>query len=499
MTRRGSGILLHLTSLPSHYGIGDLGPWAYQFADFLAESKQRYWQLLPLNPTSTPLGNSPYSSDSAFAGNPLLISPDLLHEEGWLSKHDLHHPPAFSHQRVDYPAVTAFKQTLLGAAYERAKPSLATNTEFVQFIRDHRDWLDDYALFRALKEHFHGAPWSQWLKESRDRDPDTLQKWRERLSDQIRQEQFQQYLFMKQWSRLKRYCNDRNIRIIGDVPIYVQHDSADVWSRPELFRLDREKQPTVVAGVPPDYFSATGQLWGNPVYDWDALKAAGYDWWIRRIAGNLELYDLIRLDHFRGFVAYWAVPAGQSTAEHGQWVAAPVDDFFQTLVTRFPGLPLIAEDLGIITPDVRAVMERFDLPGMRLLIFAFGEELPTHPYAPHNYPRHCVVYTGTHDNNTILGWIRKEISPEELTRLFGYLGREVGEHALHWELIRLAMMSVAETAIIPMQDLLGLGEEARMNRPSTTKGNWEWRFLPRQLTRTVMTRLSLMTHLSGRD
>lgn len=499
MTRRGSGILLHLTSLPSHYGIGDLGPWAYQFADFLAESKQSYWQILPLNPTSTALGNSPYSSNSAFAGNPLLISPDLLHEEGMLSKHELHDLPAFAHQRVDYDTVTECKKKLLRTAYDRLKSSLETDPEFVRFVRDHREWLDDHALFTALKAHFQGAPWHQWPKESRDRDPDTLHTWREQLSDQIRQEQFQQYLFMKQWNRLKRYCNDRGIQIIGDVPIYVQHDSADVWSRPTLFRLDDEKRPTVVAGVPPDYFSATGQLWGNPVYDWDALNATGYDWWVRRIAGNLELYNLIRLDHFRGFVAYWEVPAGHSTARQGRWVAAPVDDFLQTLVNRFPGLPIIAEDLGVITPDVREVMRRFQLPGMKILLFAFGEDLPVHPYAPHNYDTHCVVYTGTHDNNTIRGWIRKEISPEELTRLFGYLGREVGEHALHWELIRLAMMSVADTAIIPMQDLLGLGEEARMNRPSTTQGNWEWRFLPRQLTRTVMTKLSTMTHLYGRS
>ncbi len=498
MKRRGSGILLHPTSLPSPFGVGDLGPWAYRFADFLAESRQSYWQLLPTNPTSPALGNSPYSSDSAFAGSPLLISPELLVNEGLLTDADLL-APDFPPHIVDYDGAVAFKSHLLRTAYDRVKGSLVANAEFLRFVQDQQEWLEPYALFKALKRHRHGEPWHRWPEELRDRDPQALHKQTEQLSDDVMFEQFQQFLFIKQWHALKRYCNERRIQIIGDLPIYVQHDSADSWAHPRNFKLDGQKQPTAVAGVPPDYFSATGQLWGNPVYDWPAMRQTRYHWWVRRMARNLALYDWIRLDHFRGFVAYWEVPAAHATALNGRWVEAPAEDFFKTLSSHFPGLPLIAEDLGVITPDVREVMRRFDFPGMKILLFAFGPDLPAHPYAPHNYTNHCVAYTGTHDNNTIRGWIRQEISPEELTRLHNYLGREVGEHAIHWELIRLAMISVADTVILPMQDLLGLDEEARMNRPSTTHGNWTWRLLPQQITRTVMTKLAGMTELYGRS
>jgi 4-alpha-glucanotransferase len=499
MTRRGSGILLHPSSLPSPYGIGDLGPSAYRFADFLAESRQRYWQLLPLTPTSTTMGNSPYSSDSAFAGNPLLISPELMVNDGWLTPADLRHPTlTFDPHRADYAAAGAFKTALLQSACERAKGSLQHHADFLRFVQEQASWLDDYALFRALKDHHQGASWVHWPQELRDRDAHALHGARERFRDRIVLEQFQQFLFHAQWQALKRYCIDRQVRVIGDLPIYVQHDSADVWAHPHLFKLDAQKQPAVVAGVPPDYFSATGQLWGNPVYDWSRLAQTRYEWWVRRITHNLSLYDLVRLDHFRGFAAYWEVPAGAATAQAGRWVDGPGADLFETLRQHAPDLPLIAEDLGVITPDVTALMHRFNLPGMKILLFAFGEELPTHPYAPHNYSPHCVVYTGTHDNNTIRGWIRKEISPEELRRLYAYLGREPDEHHLHWELIRLAMRSVAETVIIPMQDLLGLGEDARMNRPSTTHGNWEWRLLHQQLTHRIAAKLAEMTVLYGR-
>ncbi|MEW6325236.1 MAG: 4-alpha-glucanotransferase [Nitrospirota bacterium] len=498
MKQRGSGVLLHLTSLPSRCGIGDLGPGAYRFADFLEQARQSHWQLLPLNPTSTAQGNSPYSCDSAFAGNPLLISLDPLLDEGLLVKADLQETPAFPAHRVDYPAVETFKGRLLRLAYERAGPSLDRSPEFRRFAQKQAHWLDDYALFKALKEQRAGAAWTEWPEEHRDRDGAALQKARDQFADRIRREQFLQFLFSKQWQALKRYCNDRRVQIIGDVPIYVQHDSADVWAHREGFKLDPRGRPAALAGVPPDYFSATGQLWGNPVYRWDALKATHYRWWIQRVAHNLAWFDLIRLDHFRGFAAFWEVPAGEQTAVNGRWVEGPGEDFFKTLFRRFHSLPVIAEDLGVITPDVRELMRKYDLPGMKLLIFAFGDDLPTHPYAPHNFTRNCVVYTGTHDNNTIRGWWQKEMQPEELRRLCAYLGRDVTEASIHWEMIRLAFMSVADLAVIPMQDLLGLGEEARMNRPSIANGNWEWRLAPRQLTPALTAKLLQITQLYGR-
>jgi 4-alpha-glucanotransferase len=499
MTRRGAGVLLHPTSLPSPFGIGDLGHGAYRFVDCLAEGLQQYWQLLPLTPTSPALGNSPYSSDSAYAGNPLLISPELLVHDGWLRQADLRHPSqTFDPHRVEYETVTTFKTALLQLAYERAKSSLEHHENFQRFVTEQASWLDDYALFRALKEHYRGKPWIQWPQALRDRNPQAMETARERFYDRIVLEQFQQFVIHAQWQALKRHCHDRQIRLIGDLPIYVQHDSVDVWAHPDYFKLDDRKQPAVVAGVPPDYFSATGQLWGNPVYDWPHLARTRYDWWVQRVQHNLALYDLVRLDHFRGFAAYWEIPAGAATAQTGRWVEGPGAELFETIRLHCPGFPLIAEDLGVITPDVTALMERFNLPGMKLLLFAFGEDLPTHPYAPHNYVPHCVAYTGTHDNNTIRGWIRKEISPDDLRRLYTYLGREPDEHLLHWELIRLVMMSVADTVIIPLQDLLGLGEEARMNRPAIGHGNWEWRVMPQQLSRRLIARLAEMTTIYGR-
>jgi 4-alpha-glucanotransferase len=311
-------------------------------------------------------------------------------------------------------------------------------------------------------------------------------------------EKFFQYIFFKQWLALKSYCNSKNIQIIGDMPIYMNYDSCDVWANPEIFKLNEEKQPASVSGVPPDYFSATGQLWGNPVYNWEVLKQTQYSWWIKRVEHNLKFFDILRLDHFRGFVGYWEIPSGEETAINGKWVAAPAEEFFGTLLKHFPGLPIIAEDLGEITPDVREVMSRFGFPGMKILIFAFGDDLPVHPYAPHNYTENCLVYTGTHDNNTVKGWFRKEASLQLRNRLSAYLGHEASEDRIHWELIRLAMMSIARIAIIPMQDLLGLGEEARMNQPATIEGNWSWRLLPEQLTPTVTNKLTEMTEIYGR-
>jgi 4-alpha-glucanotransferase len=498
MERRGSGLLLPVSSLPSPFGIGDLGPSACRFADLLFDAGQSYWQVLPVNPTSTALGNSPYNCDSAFAGNPLLISPELLEKEGLLSKSDFDPLPSFPVERVDYDAVTLFKRKILYRAYEGVRSSLEMNPEFTAFCKEQSGWLESYALFKVLKEHLNGAPWNHFPKELKNRDQSALSRYREKFNDQIVLQQFLQFIFFRQWFSLKNYCKSKHIRIIGDIPIYVQYDSADVWTHPGIFQLDSEMKPREVAGVPPDYFSKTGQLWGNPLYNWEALRAGHFDWWIQRLAHNLKLFDLVRLDHFRGFAACWQVPAGDPTAEHGRWAAAPAEAFLETLFSHFPNPPIIAEDLGIITPDVIDVMRRFGIPGMKLLVFAFGEGLPAHPYAPHHFTRDCVAYTGTHDTNTARGWFKKEANPKERERLSAYLGREADEESVHLELIRLAMRSVANTVIIPVQDVLGLGEEARMNLPGTAYGNWEWRVLPDQLTSAGMVPLAQMTFLYGR-
>jgi 4-alpha-glucanotransferase len=498
LNQRGSGILLHFTSLPSPFGIGDFGPWAYRFADFLAKTKQSYWQCLPLNPTDIEYGNSPYHSTSAFACNALLISPELLVQEGALTEADLEPVPAFSRNRVDFELVVSYKQKLLSLAYDRFKRE-GTNGEYRSFCSQHVSWLDDFALFVALKEEFRGRPWNEWPDKLRDREPEALFRAGERLSEKIQEQKFFQYLFFKQWSSLKKYCTERGIKIIGDVPIYVVHDSADVWMHPNLFNLDHEKRPLTVAGVPPDYFSKTGQLWGNPVYRWEVLKSTGYEWWTKRIAHNLNMFDVVRVDHFRGFMAYWEVPATEKIAVDGKWVEAPGMDFFSRLSAVFPDLPIIAEDLGTITPDVWATMEHFGFPGMKVLLFAFDESLPRNAYAPHNHTKNAVVYTGTHDNNTAKAWFEKEAGDQDRARLSLYVGKKITPENVHRELIRLAMMSVSDTAILSMQDLLGLGEWARMNRPAQAKGNWQWRLIPEQLTDPLTHRLLEMTELYGRN
>lgn len=498
MNRRGSGILLHISSLPSHYGIGDLGPGAYAFADFLAETRQCLWQILPLNPTSMPHGNSPYSSFSAFAGNPLFISPDVLLTEGLILLSDIEETPSFPDDKVDYETVTENKNRLLRRAFERHIAKTGQDYEFERFCLENRDWLDDYALFMALKEHFNGSIWSDWPGEIRDRCENSVREWSDRLKDRLLFEMFLQYLFFRQWGPLKTYCNDRNIKIIGDLPIYVCYDSCDVWTNPCIFKLNGEKRPEYVSGVPPDYFSQTGQLWGTPVYAWDVLKEDGYRWWIRRIEHNLKMFDTIRLDHFRGFVSYWEVAACEKTAINGRWMEAPVYDFFNTLLRHFPSLPFIAEDLGIITPDVKEVLNYYSFPGMKLLIFAFGEDMPTNPYIPHNINKNSVTYTGTHDNNTIRGWFNGEASQGDKERLLKYIGHDVKEEDIHWEFVRYAMMSVSNTAILPMQDVLGLGKEGRMNTPSVANGNWGWRLEQEQITPFIKKRLIEMSEIYGR-
>lgn len=498
MKSRKSGILLHISSLPSNFGIGDLGRAAYNFADFLADSKQTVWQVLPLNPTSPVCGSSPYCSFSAFAGNPLMIAPDLLVEDGFISRDDISPAPSFDPTKVEYDKVAAFKNRVLEIAYKKFRDMPDAQSGYEEFVNVNAHWLDNYALFISLKEHFSGVSWNEWPWEIRDRTRPALEEWTEKLAEGIGREKFNQFLFFRQWSALKDYCNQKQIQVIGDLPIYVSHDSSDVWTNPEYFKLDSDKKPALVAGVPPDYFSDTGQLWGNPVYSWEKLRETSYEWWISRMEHNLKYFDLVRLDHFRGFVAYWEVPATEQTAINGKWVRTPCREFFDTLLRRIPSLSIIAEDLGIITPEVREIMSVYEFPGMKVLLFAFGGNLSTNPYVPHNHVPNCVVYTGTHDNNTVKGWFQNDASETEKENLSAYLDCELDEGNIAWRLVRTAMMSVASTVVTPMQDFLGLGSEARMNRPSVTHGNWEWRVDSKQLTADLSKKIANMTEVYGR-
>ncbi len=493
MDSRKSGILLHIPCLPSSYGIGDLGPDAYRFVDFLHAAKQGVWQILPLNPTDSGCQNSPYSSYSAFAGNTLLISPQLLLEEGLLHQEDLSAVPVFPQGRIDYQAAIAYKSGLFEKAYRHFKRQRIGRDEFARFREHNGSWLADYALFIVLKEFFKGAVWTSWPEALKKKEKGVLQKARKEFKDQIEKKEFLQFIFYRQWAGLRAYCHQKNVRIFGDIPIYVSLDSVDLWQDPKDFKLDAEYNPVAVAGVPPDYFSATGQRWGNPVYDWDRLQGSGYRWWVQRIQHNLELFDFMRIDHFRGFVQYWEIPVEEPTAVKGKWMDVPTHDLLDTFKKHFPSLPLIAEDLGVITDDVRAVMRAYGLPGMRILLFAFNEDLHKHPYLPHNYGTDCVVYTGTHDNNTVQGWFRNEATDQEKKNFFAYLGKDVPVKDVHWALIELAMASKASLAIFPLQDVLGLGEEARLNKPASLSGNWQWRLNSQLLDTSVIHHLSSLT------
>lgn len=498
MEQRRSGILLHITALPSEFGIGDLGPGAYWFADFLVSARQSLWQILPLNPTDSACQHSPYSSFSAFAGNPWLISPELLLEDGLLVKDDLQDKPDFPPGRVDYARVIAYKEKLFDKACERFRREKRLHKEFRIFQKNNAFWLRDYALFTAIKESLEGVIWTDWPDELRNRNREALRDFELAFTEQVDKAGFLQFIFFRQWEKLRVYCRQRGIGLIGDMPSYVNWDSADAWANPENFKIDAQHNPLSVAGVPPDYFSETGQRWGNPVYDWDKLKASGYSWWIARIRHNLEMCDYLRIDHFRGFVQCWEIPAGEPLASSGKWVDVPARDFLDTLRKTFNPLPVIAEDLGIITDDVREVMKAYGLPGMKVLLFAFGEDLRKHPYLPHNFDPHCVVYTGTHDNNTVRGWFENESGLKEKENLFTYIGRAVDGKDVHWAFIELALMSKADTAIVPMQDVLGLGQEARFNKPATTQGNWQWRMPEGAVDRDVVQRLRELTQNSRR-
>lgn len=492
---RSSGILLHPTSLPGRFGIGDLGPEAYCFVDFLVETYQQLWQVLPLGPTG--YGDSPYQCFSAFAGNPLLVSPEILIEDGLLPPSAVNSVPSFPEDNVDYGSVIEFKKSLLRKAFENfeAQASQVQEEEFNVFCQQNGFWLDDFALFMSLKDAHNGAAWTTWAPDIASRQPEAMSQWTQTLAEYIRAHKYFQWLFFSQWWALRKYANERGIRIIGDVPIFVAHDSADVWAHPELFYLDEQGKPTVVAGVPPDYFSATGQLWGNPLYRWDVMAQDGYTWWIERVRATLSMVDIIRLDHFRGFEAYWEVPGTEDTAVHGRWVKGPGAALFEAIQSALGQLPIIAEDLGVITPPVVALRERFGFPGMKILQFAFATGVAKMD-KPYLYPRNCVVYTGTHDNDTAIGWFTGSSTPEERENALKYLGTD--GHEFHWDLIRLALSSVADVAIIPLQDVLGLGTEARMNYPSRASGNWRWRFRRQMLTDEIRHRLREMTEVYGR-
>lgn len=499
MNERKSGILMHITSLPSKFGIGDFGPAAREFIDFLSQTRQRYWQVLPLNPTELIYGNSPYSGPSSFAGNPALISPELMIDRGYLSFEELREMPGFENNRVDYELVYKYKSSLLKKAFYNIRDRLELDTDFKKFCSDNEYWLEDYSLYTAAKADLQCGTWKGFPVDLRNRDRKALDAWREKTASEILYTQFRQYVFLEQWYSLKSYANERGIEIIGDIPYYINYDSSDVWSNPGMFKLDDEKNPEFVAGVPPDYFSETGQLWGNPVYDWKKLKETGFEWWIKRIGHNLSMFDILRLDHFRGFVSYWEVGAGEKTALNGKWVDLDAEDFFDTLFDRYDRSNFIAEDLGYITPNVKEIIKRYGLPGMKILLFAFGEDFPHGDYLPDNFGENCVVYTGTHDNNTVRGWWGTEAGDEEKERFREYIDRKLEEMQVHWEFIRLAMESRAKTAIIPMQDILGLGSGAKMNKPSTSKNNWEWRLKSVHITPDITGRLKEITETNQRD
>ncbi len=494
---RSSGLLLHPTSLPSPWGIGDLGPVAYQFVDFLVAAGQSLWQILPLGPTG--YGDSPYQAFSAFAGNPLLISLDQLIKRGLLSYDEVVEASGHYHLAIDqvnYGEVIGFKLPLLYRSYERMRHGVdpELNAAFSEFCHSNRVWLDDYALFMALKEAHGGQAWNHWAPELRAREPAALTQARQEHAVAIEIQQYLQFLFFQQWLPLKAYANERAIKIIGDAPIFVAYDSADVWANPELFYLDAESRPTVVAGVPPDYFSATGQLWGNPLYRWPQMAEDGYAWWVARLRAAFTQVDLLRLDHFRGFAAYWEVPADETTAINGRWVRGPGAALFSRIEQEFGSLPIIAEDLGLITPDVHALREQFAFPGMIVLQFAFGGT-SDNLYLPHNHTRNSVVYTGTHDNTTTVGWFA-ELDEEVREQVRAYLGRDGSDIA--WDLLRVALMSVADLAVIPFQDVLRLDADARMNTPGQLGANWSWRFRAEALNQGVAAGLRLFTSLYDR-
>ncbi len=491
---RASGILLHPTSFPGPYGIGDIGSRAHRWVDFLSGAGCGLWQVLPIGPTG--YGDSPYQCFSSFAGNPLLISPDALLREDLLHPDDLCDRPFFPDDHVDFGQVIPWKNGVLDRSYIRYQHNQSSQlkTEMEEFRVDHSGWLDDYALFMALKEAHGGAPWPAWEGPLRQRQPEALLAARKNLQVAVERQIYRQFLFYSQWSSLRDHAHSKNIQIIGDIPIFVAHDSADVWVNPDLFYLNDAGMPTFVAGVPPDYFAPTGQLWGNPLYRWDVHAKSGYAWWLKRIQAILGLVDIIRIDHFRGFAGYWEVPGKAKTAEIGRWAPGPGEDFFRSIRRSLGDLPIIAEDLGVITPDVVELRDSFNLPGMKIFQFAF-DSTPDDPFLPHNYPVNCVVYTGTHDNDTALGWYNRITEPErEVYR--SYMDRDGSK--VSSDFIRGVWSSVAMFSLAPMQDFLGLGNEARMNYPGNPSGNWMWRMPSGSQSPELQAKIKQLNYLYSR-
>jgi 4-alpha-glucanotransferase len=488
--QRASGILFHPTSLPGPHGIGTFGKTAESWIDTLADAGVRYWQILPLGPTG--FGNSPYQCYSAFAGNPLLVDPDRLCEAGLLTRDETAPLPS-DPAKVDYDAVMARRNEQLQKAFLRFKPTEA----YERFRCEHDDWLNDYALFMGLLEHFNFREWNAWPEKIRRRDPDTLSQYAAQLKEKTDYHRFVQYCFFTQWEALKAYANREEVDIIGDLPIYVAMNSADVWAHPEYFQLDDMLQPIGVSGVPPDYFSATGQRWGNPLFDWERLEKEGFSWWVKRLKATLTLYDMVRIDHFRGFEAYWSIPADEETAVNGEWVKGPDHKLFDAFEKALgKGLPIIAEDLGIITPAVEKLRDDYGLPGMKILQFAFGSDA-ANPYLPHNHIRGCVIYTGTHDNDTTNGWFYAA-APDEPERAHAMRYLDCRWEEFHKTLNRTALASTAALAVLPLQDLLGLGSDARMNTPGTALGNWAWRITQAQLDTAPFGEFKALCALYGR-
>lgn len=499
LNERASGVLLHLTSLPGPWGCGDLGPQAHAFAGWLHGAEQRIWQMLPVGPVG--YGNSPYSALSAFAGNPLFISLDRLVDDGLLPRRALAEAAAFPAGRTDYARAGAFREPLLHTAFQAFSRRTSDHEVFALFCEENAAWLEDFALYAAIKRSRDERPWTEWEPELRARDAEALDRAREALHADIAQQRFEQFLFQRHWQALKDACAARGVALVGDLPIFVAHDSADVWAHRELFHLDAQGAPAVVSGVPPDYFSSTGQRWGNPLYRWDVLERTGYRFWLQRFARLLRLFDAVRLDHFIGFVRYWEIPAAEPTAQNGRWQPGPGAKLFEALGPA----PLIAEDLGALTPEVTALRERFGFPGIRLLQFAFGTDPQASSFLPYNYERACVAYTGTHDNDTAAGWFHEHGSAQrtreqcemERRAALAYLGSSGRE--IHWEMIRAVFASVANLAVAPMQDVLGLGSAARMNLPGTSSGNWEWRLRDGQPGPAEQERLRELARVYGRS
>lgn len=491
---RASGVLAHPTSFPGPHGIGDIGDAAFRFIDWLAVAGQRYWQVMPLGPTG--YGDSPYASPSTFAGNPLLVSLAWLAGDGLLEESDLAPGARFAEHEVQFGDVIPFRLGALRQAFDRFRRGAAAGQrpDFESFVETEAHWLDDFALYMALKDHHQGRPWTEWDSAIRLRQPDAVTEWRNRLKDDVRFYQFTQFQFHRQWSLLKSYANDRDIKIIGDIPIFVAHDSADVWANRDIFRLDEEGQPTVVSGVPPDLFTSDGQRWGNPLFDWKRIAETGYQWWIERARALLSMVDVIRIDHFRGFAAAWTVPADAPTAASGRWERGPRREVFDAIVGALGPVPIIVEDLGLITSDVDELRIELGYPGMKVLQFAFDGD-PDNAYLPHTYESNCVVYTGTHDNQTTVGWFQS-VDERSRRQIQTYLGRDGSD--ISWDLIRTALASVADLAIIPLQDILRLDDQARMNTPGRANGNWGWRYLPHQLHPGVSAGLGELTAAYGR-